>query len=152
MTVSHPAFGTATSTIARAVPPPMEELFNLKGMKETTYFYHYGKKLENVKDEGMWNALDPENGAMVRMYGALNPKWCPTICCNNIIVNWPYAGNVSETKPYQGKDFPGSPVQGFPYGWAATLKISENSHYVVGYNAYNIGISTILSYKTIPKK
>lgn len=151
LTISHPSYGTATSIIPRAVPPPINELFDYKGMNECLAAFHLGQKIQSEIPSGLWNALDPQQGATVRMYATQGPVrlYC---CAKNIIIGEDRVGVATGEKKNQWTLLPDSPesVMG-KRNWVVMMKIDETLHYIVYYNPYTIEIDSVQTFKLVPK-
>lgn len=148
LTVSHPAYGTATSIIPRAVPPPLNELFDYKGINECMAAYHFGNALES-KQTGIWNAADPQQGAFVRMYATQGVR---VFCCAKKIIIGSDRVGVATGEKRKWAHLPDAPesVQG-DRNWLVTMKIDDTLHYMVYYNPYTIEIDSVQTFKLVPK-
>jgi hypothetical protein len=155
VTISHPVYGTATSVVPKAIPPPINELLNIKGIKECIAAYHFGQKIESDQESKLFDALDPYDGAMFRMYAFKSPTegiqnaYC---CAKDIIVSSSKVAAATGDKKGSWDHLPDTPrEQRGPYSWLALLKISENEYFRIMYNAYTMEIHIIEFIKMVPK-
>jgi hypothetical protein len=151
LTVSHPAFGSATGIIPRIEPPPLETLFDAHGVYTCGFKYHYATSdiPENKWPKGVpLDTLNPNGGAMFRMWAQFGkPKrYC---CGGDIVIGDMNCGKATGEKPYEWENI--FPIP-WPYGAISKLKISDTLYYMVTYHAYTINIDSIQVYKLVPKK
>jgi hypothetical protein len=147
--VSHPAFGTATATIPRIVPPPLETLFDAKGVFDCAFKYHYAATNPNRdKWNGTLDTLNGNGGSLFRMFAQFGKikRYC---CGDDIVIGDMNCGKAVENKPYGWENQ--SPLP-WPWGSVGKLKITDTSYFWVTYHAYTINISNIEVYKLVPKK
>lgn len=161
VTISSLSYGTGTSTIPRATPPPIDVLFNMKSIKQCVGAYHFGKEYPDlVASEGTMNTLDPKDGAYFRAWAAVpevpnggGERYC---CGNNIVMD---QNSTEETyvnpagEKYIFRDLKETPkeVRWDLRGWVAKIKIAQDLYYIISYNPYTIQINTVQVLKLVPK-
>ena len=155
ITISHQVYGTATGIIPRAVPPPINELFDIKGMKECIAAYNLGKNIESDQPSGLWNALDPYDGSLIRMYAFNSPndKQNAFACANKIIISSTKVAVATGNSKGAFKNLKDTPVEaaGRFGGWVGMLKVEEDKYFRIQYNPYTIQIFLVDFFKMVPK-
>lgn len=164
VTISHPAYGTATSILTRAIPPPINQLFDYKGMIKTLFAYYYGKpesaeetlKNQNVSDGYVWDATKPKEGAYLRMFSTWGPtgKANAFYCGNNIFIDQKNAGIATGEGIGKWTDLPGTtPEIAGIYSYIGIIRNPEvkDQFFRVHYHPYTMQIGIIEFVKLIPK-